>query len=204
LVAVDEPEDVLGGHRDVHRCRAPVEGGRDLPAAAQPLGRALPDAVALLDGQLTHVHYSLLLGKWAYTKRVDTDSSSWIRRIASASSGATERTRVLGSWCSGVRGMVLVMTTSSSTDSRMRAIAGPDRTPCTAQARMRAAPSRLSASTAWIRVPAVSIMSSMITTSRPLTSPIRCMNRATLFPSRRLSMMARPALNRFALARARS
>ena len=69
---------------------------------------------------------------------------------------------------------------------------------------MRRAPSRLSASAACTSVPAVSIMSSMMIASLPLTSPMMYMTTATFGPSRRLSMMARPAWSRLAMARARS
>src|SRR4029453_11452950 len=58
-----------------------------------------------------------------------------MRRIASATSGATESTRIFARCLSGVRGTELVMTTSSSTDSLMRLMAGPDSTPWTGAGR---------------------------------------------------------------------
>ena len=86
----------------------------------------------------------------------------------------------------------------------MRSMAGPDSTGWMPQARMRRAPSRCTAVTACTSVPAVSIMSSITTASCPSTSPMRFMATAAPGLSRRLSMMARPAFSRLAIARARS
>ena len=67
---------------------------------------------------------------------------------------------------------------------------------------MSRAPSRLSAVTASAMVPAVSIMSSGIRTSRSPTSPTTFSTSATLAEGRRLSMIASDALSRLAKPRA--
>ena len=127
-----------------------------------------------------------------------------MRRIASPSSGATVSTVTRAvSFAAGTM-IELVTTTSSSGDVVIRSTAGPDRTGWTPHARMRRAPSRSRALTAWMSVLAVSIMSSITTASLPRTSPIRCIATAEFGPSRRLSMIARLALSRLAIARARS
>jgi hypothetical protein len=68
--------------------------------------------------------------------------------------------------------MELVMTTSVSGDSVMRLTAGPERTPCVAQAATRLAPAFISALAAFTSVPAVSIMSSRMRQRLPSTSPM--------------------------------
>ena len=57
---------------------------------------------------------------------------------------------------------------------------------------------------AWVRVPAVSTISSTIMATLPLTSPIRCITSEILGPDLRLSIMAREEPSRLAKALARS
>ena len=59
-------------------------------------------------------------------------------------------------------------------------MAGPDSTPWVAIAHTSVAPRDLSSSAADVIVPAVSIMSSVSTHSRPLTSPMTSVASATL------------------------
>src|SRR5206468_6333424 len=74
------------------------------------------------------------------------DSSSWVRRIASASRCATERTFTLPLFCaSGRTGIVSVTTSSSIAELRRRSIAGPDSTPCVQQPMTLRAPALRSA-----------------------------------------------------------
>ena len=72
--------------------------------------------------------------------------------------------------------------------SRIRSIAGPDSTPCTAHASTRAAPLSLSAVAAFVIVPAVSTMSSWMMQVRPSTSPITFITSAVPSSIRRLSI----------------
>ena len=81
----------------------------------------------------------------------------------------------------------------------MRWTAGPERTPCVAQATTLFAPLSASARAAPASVPAVSIMSSMMMQSLPFTSPMRCITSLTLARSRRLSMMASDAFEALAI-----
>ena len=88
-------------------------------------------------------------------------------------------------------GMVSVTTTSSSVEPWMRSIAGPEKTACVQYAKTFFAPRSFSTSAAFTSVPAVSIMSSMITQLRPSISPMTCITSETLAFGRRLSMIAR-------------
>ena len=80
----------------------------------------------------------------------------------------------------------------------MRSMAGPDSTPCTAQAITRSAPESFSAWAAFWMVPAVSMMSSAMTQVRPRTSPITFITSAVPSSVRRLSMTASSASSRLA------
>ena len=63
---------------------------------------------------------------------------------------------------------MLVTISLSIGDFSIRSIAGPDSTPCTAQASTRAAPLSFSAVAAFVIVPAVSMMSSWMMQVRPV------------------------------------
>src|SRR2546422_1477056 len=88
--------------------------------------------------------------------------------------------------------------TSSMGDPRSRSTAGPESKGWVAKAKMRLAPSPLSAAEASVIVPAVSIMSSGMRQSLPSTSPTTFTTSATLAEGRRLSMMASDAFSRLA------
>mmetsp|Transcript_107555 Transcript_107555/g.185451 ORF Transcript_107555/g.185451 Transcript_107555/m.185451 type:complete len:227 (+) Transcript_107555:288-968(+) len=116
-------------------------------------------------------------------KRSETDTSLWVRRIASAMRAARVRTISLGhssrcpSW-----GMESVTTTSRRMlQLLMRWHAGFVSRPCVAQAITFFAPLASSISQALIRVPAVSMMSSTMIQVSPVTSPTSCM--ASTFPA---------------------
>ncbi|MPN12675.1 hypothetical protein SDC9_159994 [bioreactor metagenome] len=104
---------------------------------------------------------------------------------------------------SSLRRMVSSSTTSSSTLFWMRSMAGPDNTAWVAQATTLLAPISLMALAAPHRVPAVSIMSSMMMTSRSFTSPMMFITSETFARGRRLSTMARGRPRRSAKVRAR-
>src|SRR5262249_29775542 len=169
-----------GGCRaDVPRVDRHGGGGRPrpeklpgaVPRPPQPTCVAFPSALAGLDIELYIFHGSL------YTNKELIDSSLWMRRIASPMRWAIERTRILSSACaSGRRGIELVTTSSSSTDSRRRAIAGPESTGWVQQANTACAPASWSAAAAVVRVPAVSTISSTRTVTRPSTSPMMCIS----------------------------
>src|SRR5262245_59234094 len=60
-----------------------------------------------------------------------TDSPSELRRMASANRKATDSWRIfLQAFAASDKGMVLVMTTSSSCEALMRSMAGPENTAC--------------------------------------------------------------------------
>src|SRR4051812_16668463 len=64
-------------------------------------------------------------------KRDVTDSPSEMRRIVSANRKATDSWRTfVVTLASGLSGIVLVMTTSSSAEPLMRSMAGPENTAC--------------------------------------------------------------------------
>jgi hypothetical protein len=121
-------------------------------------------------------------------------------RIACPSSRATDRHLIFvdeahDSLC----GIVLVTTSVSIGDFSIRSIAGPDNTPCTAQAMIRSAPLAWSACAAYTIVPAESMMSSCSTQVRPRTSPITFITSAApVSELRRLSMIASSAPTRLA------
>src|SRR6185436_10476933 len=108
-----------------------VEDSRHLAARAQPPHRTLPVVRSPLDADLDRFHSSN-----PHTKRELMDASSWMRRMASPSSGATGRTWIFDTRraCSD-RGIVSVTTSSSMADASIRAMAGPDNTGCVAHAR---------------------------------------------------------------------
>src|SRR5205823_6852996 len=90
--------------------------------------------------------------------------SSQILRIVSAISAATLTTRIFEhASASGLRGIVSVTTSSSSTEASMRLTAGPLSTGCVQYATTRTAPCSFNARAASQSVLAVSTMSSMIT-----------------------------------------
>ena len=66
------------------------------------------------------------------------------------------------------------------------------------------APASMIALAALVSVPAVSMMSSTMTVRLPFTSPTMFITSLTFAFARRLSMIARSPLRRFAYARARS
>src|SRR5438309_2023314 len=102
-----------------------------------------------------------------------TESSLLILRIVSASSPATDSTRIfLDAWAALESGIESVTTSSSISDSAIRSTAPPESTGCVQYATTRAAPSSFSACAALHSVLAVSTMSSMMTQVRPFTSPI--------------------------------
>ena len=76
-----------------------------------------------------------------YTNNELSDVSSWILVIASARSGATESTfSFLHSCCLLSSAMVFVVISSSSDESLIRWIAGPESTACVQAAHDRARP----------------------------------------------------------------
>jgi len=97
-----------------------------------------------------------------------------------------------------ISGIVLVMITWSIGAASSRSMAGPDSTPCTAQAKTRAAPFAFKALAAFTIVPAVSMMSSCRMQVRPATSPITFITSALPSSVRRLSMIASSAPRRLA------
>ena len=119
--------------------------------------------------------------------------------MAWPSSRATESSTILSHLARfSSSGIVLVTMSLSSGDFSMRSIAGPDSTPCTAQASTRSAPESLSAWAAFWMVPAVSMMSSAITQVRPRMSPITFITSAVPSSERRLSITASSAPRRLA------
>src|SRR5262249_46775509 len=85
LAAVDDAIDVLRRHRDVPRLGAAVEDGRHLSGPAEAPRRALADAVALADRELTHVHdgsapSSELYRKWGLIPVTRTGATPTPRR----------------------------------------------------------------------------------------------------------------------------
>src|SRR3954467_15963679 len=105
------------------------------------------------------------------SKRLVTEPSSKISRIARAMSGAIDSTVSLSNRLSSSSGSVLVMTTSQMRLFFSRSVAGSDSTPCVDMASTSAAPASNNASAALVIVPAVSIMSSTMMQVRPSTSP---------------------------------
>ena len=95
-------------------------------------------------------------------------------------SGAIDSTSIIGSCFSGGSGSVFVSTTRWIGLFFSRSIAGPDSTPWVAIAHTSVAPREYSRSAADVIVPAVSIMSSVSTHKRPLTSPMTSVASATL------------------------
>src|SRR5258708_33397345 len=82
---------------------------------------------------LSHVHS-------VFTNKLLTDSPLWIRRMASASRGAIERTVMLGRRFSGGTGTVLVVTISAISGwARRRSMAGPQKRPWVQAMEMRRA-----------------------------------------------------------------
>src|SRR5207249_2409280 len=67
LVTVDETQDVARGDGDALRAPDSVQDGGHLAGAPQALGRALPEAVAAGDGQLTNLHDVLLSSAFTRT-----------------------------------------------------------------------------------------------------------------------------------------
>ena len=127
-----------------------------------------------------------------------------MRQIASPSILATESTCNCGISRSGAIGMLLVtITASNSPGSARRSRAGGENTGWVAQAITRLAPRLRSKRAPWVIVPPVSIMSSINTAVLPATSPITVRLSATLWPERRLSMIARGA-SCICLAKARA
>lgn len=83
------------------------------------------------------------LGRRPYLKSADTDLRPWMRRMASARSGATDicsTFSLVRSW--GVNGTVLHVTTSSSTLLVTRSDAGPEKRPWEPNANTRRAGTR--------------------------------------------------------------
>mmetsp|Transcript_10693 Transcript_10693/g.43828 ORF Transcript_10693/g.43828 Transcript_10693/m.43828 type:complete len:216 (+) Transcript_10693:1575-2222(+) len=123
-------------------------------------------------------------------KRAERERSWWRRRMASERRGAMESTRSLedlarfSSW-----GMLSVTHTSWRTESLILSTAGPERRPCVARAYTSLAPSSISREAAFVRVPAVSIMSSTITHVLPSTSPTSCISDTWLAACLRLRMV---------------
>src|SRR6185503_19380363 len=149
-----------------------VENTGHLAAGAQAPRRTLAAVCSPLDADLDRFHSSN-----PHTKRELIEASSWMRRMASPSSGATGRTWIFDTRraCSD-RGIVSVTTSASMADASIRAIAGPDNTGCVAHARTAGAPARRTASAAVQSVPAVSTMSSTRTATRASTSPMICIS----------------------------
>ena len=85
--------------------------------------------------------------------------------------GAIDSTVKLSNLFSSAIGKVLVTTTSETLDFFNRSIAGPESTAWVAAIITSLAPASINASTAFVTVPAVSIMSSITTQVMPLTSP---------------------------------
>src|SRR6056297_1224952 len=83
---------------------------------------------------------------------------------------ATDKTVILSDF--SLSGIVLLTMTSSMGDFSIRSIAGPDNTGWVATTRTLLAPFSIIISDALVTVPAVSIISSTITTSRSFTGPI--------------------------------
>ena len=126
LVAVDHPEHGFGIHRDGLGFSAVVEDGGNGALAAQPLGEPLAASVAPLDRQLLHRGHVLSSLPSSYANSVETDSSSWMRRIASPRSGATVSTVMrAAARLVSLSGIEFVTTTSSIGEAAMRSIAGP-------------------------------------------------------------------------------
>src|SRR3984893_15463713 len=102
--------------------------------------------------------------------------------MASAIRLATERTLRLGSsaWVVALRGMLLVVTSSLSTDLLMRAQAGSDKIGWVAQAITSVAPAAMITLAASVIVPAVSIMSSINRAIQSRTSPTRFISATSL------------------------
>ncbi len=141
------------------------------------------------------------IGPWRsaeHQKRLVTEPSSKTSRIAAAIDGAIESVVTLSSWSSCGVGRVLVNTNSLTREFFSRSAAGPDSTPWVAATMTSAAPLSNSASAAAQMVPAVSIMSSTRTQTRPLTSPTTSADRMVFawVMSRRLWMIASGAPSR--------
>ena len=123
--------------------------------------------------------------------------------MVSANIWAMESCLILPQACAASpRGMVSVTTSSSIFEFMILSTAGPDRTGCTQYATTRLAPFSFKAPAAEQSVPAVSTISSTSTQHLFSTSPMMFITVATLARGRRLSMMARSASRRLAMARA--
>mmetsp|Transcript_27776 Transcript_27776/g.69357 ORF Transcript_27776/g.69357 Transcript_27776/m.69357 type:complete len:206 (+) Transcript_27776:110-727(+) len=126
-------------------------------------------------------------------KRSWRDSFWWILRMASATSTAmlscVMRVHFLTRSLDGIES---VTTTSSKGDASILSSAGPLNRPCVAKANTRRAPCFRSSRAASHNVPAVSIISSTMMTSEPLTDPTRSILSILLAPARCLMSMAMP------------
>src|SRR5262245_48518552 len=140
-----------------------------------------------------------------HTNKLLTEVSSWIDLMAAAINFAIDSDLIrLDFLASSESGIEFERTTCFKLDASIRLTAGPESTPCVAQADTLAAPFARSASAPFTNVPPVSMRSSTSTQFLPSTSPTTFITSATFASSRRLSMIARGEFNRFAKARARS
>src|SRR5258706_795419 len=121
----------------------------------------------------------------------ETLEPSWMARIASAKSGATDLTWILRLRLPSVSGMVSVTSSWRSGEASMRSTALPDSTACTTHASTATAPRSSTKRAASTSVPPLATSSSTISATFPLTSPMRFTARAvSSSPWRRLSTMA--------------
>mmetsp|Transcript_39461 Transcript_39461/g.85895 ORF Transcript_39461/g.85895 Transcript_39461/m.85895 type:complete len:261 (-) Transcript_39461:1065-1847(-) len=187
---------------------AAVSGARALPGARLFSGRAssVPPPGGAAKEVLPPAAGGPSLPGPPHLKSTWTEDSLYTRQMASPRRLATESTVSCGKvfWFSSVTGMVLVTITSSNSPEESRSTAGGLNTAWVAHAITALAPFSLRRRAPPVRVPAVSIMSSIIIAILPSTSPIRFITSASLWACRRLSMMARGAsLSFLAKARAR-
>src|SRR4029453_6256531 len=108
-----------------------------------------------------------------YRNRRETLDPSWMARIASAKSRATDLTWILGTRLGIGSGTVSVTTSWRSGEASMRSMARPDSPACTTQASTAAAPRSSTKRAASTRVPPLATSSSTTRATLPSTSPMR-------------------------------
>src|SRR6185369_11625268 len=179
--AAQDGPDLLGGDRDGGGLAlGAVQHAGDEPPGAQAPVDVLPGLGPGFgrDHDLRHVLTAPLRSlvslalNGAYTKRLVTEASSWMLRMAFPNSSAMERTTIFSQRrFSGVRGIESVTISLESGLFWIISMALPDSTACDELASTSRAPASCRAWATLARVPPVSTMSSTMRAVRPSTSP---------------------------------
>src|SRR5262245_7233415 len=148
-----------------------VENPRDHALTAQAFGFPFTPDFTTLRFDFNCFHAAMPPRGEALASQTNSeliDSSSCVRRIASAIRRATDNTLILlHASASTFKGTEFVTTSSSIADSLILRSAKPDRTACVQHPMILFAPSFWSASAAIVSVPAVSTISSTRTATCP-------------------------------------